>query len=398
MLRMIRFEFQKMFGRAVVIGALAVLLLMSFVLLNVYCFNTSRTTAYLPDGTTLSGREAILYHQSVAGKYEGDFTDEIVARMVSDLAEEYPKDYYEMIHDERVNASLPSAYLYLSMFLPPQNYEEILQEADGEGIAISPLTEYGLISIREYISLADEPLQYGYSDSWELFFLSFFGPAAAIATPVLIVIILAVSTVFSGEYSMKTAPLILTTKYGKSRQITAKLLASLIFATLLTGFVFALFCIAFGLQYGLAGWNADMQTNFGLSLMAVEIPLNNLQLILFGLLIVWAAGIFTASVTALLSAVTKTPFSSLIVAFVLFAAPGIVRQALDQGPLRDMLIVFPVNAVNVQEVLRLPIDSSSIFAHHPFGPTVGVGIATLVVLVLSGVIARRAFKSYQGAS
>lgn len=264
MLRMIRFEFQKMFGRAVVIGALAVLVFISFILLKAYCFNTSRTTAYLPDGTTLSGREAILYHQSVAGKYEGDFTDEAVARMVSDFAEEYPKDFYGMTHDGSVNASLPSAYLYLPMFLPPQNYDEILREAAGKGTAISPLTEYGLISMREYMPLADESLQYGYSDSWELFFLSFFGPVAAIATPVLIVIILAVSTVFSGEYSMKTAPLILTTKYGKSRQITAKLLASLIFATLLMGFVFALFCIAFGLQYGLAGWNADMQTNFGL--------------------------------------------------------------------------------------------------------------------------------------
>lgn len=391
MFRMIRFELQKIFDKAIVIGSLAALLLISFVLLQAYCFNNSRTMSYLPDETTLSGREAILYNQSVAEKYTGDFTDETVARIVSDFAEEYPKEFYALTHDEGIHASLPSVYSYLSIFIPPQNYDEILREATEQGSSISPLTEYGLISIADYMPLANEPLQYGYNDSWELFFMSCFGPTFTVAIPTLIVIIIAVSTIFSSEYSMKTDVLILTTKHGKNKQITAKLLASLIFATLVVGGVFVLFGIAFGLQYGLAGWSADIQTNFELSCMALEIHLNNLQLILLGLLIVWLAALFTASMTAMLSAMTKTPFSSLIVAITVFAVPSVIRRVIVQGSIRDILMVFPANAVNVQEVLRLPINVQSIFYQAPYAPIISIGIATSIVLVLSSVMAHIAW-------
>lgn len=391
MFRMIRFELQKIFDKAIVIGSLAALLLISFVLLQAYCFNNSRTMSYLPDETTLSGREAILYNQSVAEKYTGDFTDETVARIVSDFAEEYPKEFYALTHDEGIHASLPSVYSYLSIFIPPQNYDDILREATEQGSSISPLTEYGLISIADYMPLANEPLQYGYNDSWELFFMSCFGPTFTVAIPTLIVIIIAVSTIFSSEYSMKTDVLILTTKHGKNKQITAKLLASLIFATLVVGGVFVLFGIAFGLQYGLAGWSADIQTNFELSCMALEIHLNNLQLILLGLLIVWLAALFTASMTAMLSAMTKTPFSSLIVAITVFAVPSVIRRVIVQGSIRDILMVFPANAVNVQEVLRLPINVQSIFYQAPYAPIISIGIATSIVLVLSSVMAHIAW-------
>ena len=225
--------------------------------------------------------------------------------------------------------------------------------------------------------------------------MSFCGSTLTIAIPALLVIIIAVSMVFSGEYSMKTDVLILTTKHGKNKQITAKLWASLIFATLVISGVFILFCIAFGLQYGLAGWNTSIQTNFGLSLMAIEIPLNNLQLLLLGFLIVWAASIFTASITAVLSAITKTPFSSLIVALVVFGLPGIIRQMLNQNPLRDILIAFPINAVNVQEVLRLPINTQSIFYNHPYAPAASIGIVTLCILILSSAITHTAFRNHQ---
>lgn len=394
MFRMIRFELQKIFDKAIVIGSLAALLLISFVLLQAYCFNNSRTMSYLPDETTLSGRDAILYNQSVAEKYTGNFTDETVARIVSDFAEEYPREFYALTHDEGIHASLPSVYSYLSIFIPPQNYDDILREATEQGSSISPLTGYGLISIADYMPLANEPLQYGYNDSWELFFMSCFGPAFTVAIPALIVIIIAVSTIFSSEYSMKTDVLILTTKHGKNKQITAKLLASLIFATLVVGGVFILFGIAFGLQYGLAGWSADIQTNFGLSFMALEIRLNNLQLILLGLLIVWLAALFTASMTAMISAMTKTPFSSLIVAITVFAVPSIIRRMNVWSSIRNILMVFPANAVNVQEVLRLSINVQSIFYQTLYAPMISIGIVTLIVLVLSSVIAHIAWRNH----
>ena len=45
--------------------------------------------------------------------------------------------------------------------------------------------------------LVGTALQYGYSDSWEFFFMSFCGSTLTIAIPALLVIIIAVSMVFS---------------------------------------------------------------------------------------------------------------------------------------------------------------------------------------------------------
>lgn len=322
MLRMIRFELKKMYANSVVIGSLAVLLLICFLILQAYCFNNSATSAITPDGTQLSGREAITFNQSVAQKYTGDFTDDTIAKMVLDYSTDYPAEYAETVESGAINSLVPTSYLYLAMFIPPANYDAIAQDAIAHGTSIPPLTEAGLVSIRDYGTVyVDKPLQYGYNDSWAYFFSGFCGQTIAIAFPALIVIIIAVSTIFSSEYSTKMDALILTTRYGKNRQIIAKLFASMIFTTMIIGGLFILFCVAFGVQYGVLGWNTDIQANLGLSLMGVNLPLNNLQLIFFGLGIVWLAGIFAAAVTAMISAVTKTPFSSLIVAFAVFMAP-----------------------------------------------------------------------------
>lgn len=396
MLRMLRFEFQKIFSYTTVIGSMVVLLLINFILLQAYCFNNSSTTVCLPDGKQLSGREAILYNQSVAEKYAGDYTDKKISEMAADFSKEYPNDYNALASGEAVNLSAPSTYLYLTMFIPPQNYDEIAQDAIRQGSSIPPLTEYRLISLRDYnAAFIDKPLQYGYNDSWAYFFMGFCGSTLTMAIPTLIVIIIAVSMIFSNEYNLKTDALILTTKYGKNRQIIAKLLASLLFATFLVVGVFILFAIGFVVQFGFIGWNADIQTNLGLSLLSVEIPFNNLQLTLFAFFIVWLASIFTASLTAMLSAITKTPFSSLAIALALFVVPRIVRQILIEGPVRDMLMVFPINAVNVQEVLRLPTYISSIFYGHPYGPAICIGIATIIVFVVSSTIAYYTFKNHQ---
>ena len=159
--------------------------------------------------------------------------------------------------------------------------------------------------------------------------------------------------------------------------------------------VFILYCIAFGVHYGLLGWNADIQTNLGLSLLGVEIPMNNLQLIFFGLMIVWLAGIFTAAITAMISAITKSPFSSLIVAFAVFMAPWILRQILPENTLRDILLIFPANAVSVQEVLLLPVNAQSIYFNQPLAPTLSIMLGTLFALSASSVIAYKSFSNHQ---
>lgn len=162
MLRMIRFELKKMYSNSVVIGSLAVLLLVCFLILQAYCFNNSATSAITPDGTQLSGREAIMFNQSIAEKYTGDFTDDTIAKMVLDYSTDYPAEYAETVESGAINSLVPTSYLYLAMFIPPANYDEIAQDAISHGTSIPPLTEDGLVSIRDYgAAYVDKPLASG---------------------------------------------------------------------------------------------------------------------------------------------------------------------------------------------------------------------------------------------
>ena len=99
----------------------------------------------------------------------------------------------------------------------------------------------------------------------------------------------------------------------------------------------------------------------------------------------------------MISAVTKTPFSSLIVAFSVFMAPWIIRQLLPESTLRDLLIVFPANAVNAHEVLLLPVNAQSIFYNQPLAPALYIAFATIIVLFVSSAIAYKVFKNHQAA-
>lgn len=396
MLRMIKFELAKLFHKGIVLGAIAVLVLVNIAILQGLCFSGTTATVVLPDGTRLTGKDAVTYNQSVTARYAGDFTDGTIARMMSDLAEEYPDEYADIISEHRINSLLPKVYQDIILFLPPANYDEVVQEALDQGVTIPPLNEYGLMSIQDHnFAFADKPLQYGFWDSWYWFVTGYGSSLISIAVPALIVIIIGVSTVFSSEYSLKTDALILTTRYGKNKQIIAKLLACVIFTTLIVVGLFAMNCGAYGWQYGPDGWNADIQTNMGFMFYGALTPMNNLQLIFFALLLTWLAGIFTAGLTAALSAATKTPFSSLIIALAVFFLPKILKQILAEPVVRDSLIVFPINAVNTPEVIRMHTDSSSIFYGQPFAPFYWIIAVSAVALVLSGIVAYKVFRCHQ---
>ena len=107
MIRMIKFELKKLFSNPIVVGSIAVLLLVCFFILQACCFNNSATSTVLPDGTKLSGRQAIVYNQTIAEKYAGDFTDDTIAKMVADFSKDYPNEYSQMVEGDVSISTLP---------------------------------------------------------------------------------------------------------------------------------------------------------------------------------------------------------------------------------------------------------------------------------------------------
>lgn len=82
-------------------------------------------------------------------------------------------------------------------------------------------------------------------------------------------------------------------------------------------------------------------------------------------------------------------------AFAVFIDPWILRQILPENTLRDILLIFPANAVNVQEVLLLPINTKSIYYNQPLSPTFNIIITAIIVLLVSNIIAYKSFSKHQ---
>ena len=97
----------------------------------------------------------------------------------------------------------------------------------------------------------------------------------------------------------------------------------------------------------------------------------------------------------MISAITKSPFSSLKVAFAVLTAPWVIRQLLPENTLRDILPLFPANAVNVQEVLLLPVYEQSIYYHRALAPAVGILLFAVLGVFFFGFMAYRGFKGHQ---
>lgn len=74
----------------------------------------------------------------------------------------------------------------------------------------------------------DTPFEYGYALGW-----SNFGSASEMLIVCIIGICIAIAPVFAEEYRTGTASIILSTRYGKNKVITAKIISALLFSTII---------------------------------------------------------------------------------------------------------------------------------------------------------------------
>ena len=81
--------------------------------------------------------------------------------------------------------------------------------------------------------------------------------------------------------------------------------------------------------------------------------------------------------------------------FAVFMAPWIIRQLRPESALRDLLLVFPDNAVNAHEVFLMSVDVQSVFCNQPLVPALCIALATIIALLVSSIIAYKAFRNHQ---
>ena len=218
-----------------------------------------------------------------------------------------------------------------------------------------------------------EPYDYGYHEGWK----TIFNCIELMALPI-IAICICIAPIFSGEYQCGADNIILASKYGKSKLISAKILASFIFSfivftiNLLVGLGIIL------ISFGVGGWNLPIQIMnstipYALTfLSATTVCVITLYFIMFAML----------SITLLLSSKMKTPFSVLIIMICILISPFFFKLSETNGIWNHIFMLLP--SISCQPVFFL--DATNYLSYPILGFTTDIITMRILIYVIITII------------
>ena len=156
----------------------------------------------------------------------------------------------------------------------------------------------------------------GYCDGWDKM-LSSMGSILAIFLCLLVVITL--SPVFSEEYACHTDSVIYAARYGKTKLVTAKIIASLETVTAMYVIFLLLNFILYMGIYGLQGWNVNIQSSLHYATSTYNLTF--LQMFLISVVCNILGIVAMTIITLFISAKLNTPVTALITSCVVCFLP-----------------------------------------------------------------------------
>ncbi len=230
----------------------------------------------------------------------------------------------------------------------------------------------------------DAPFVYGYYTGWNIIITSF-----ELLMFAILAVCIVIAPVFSGEFQAGTDAVILSAKYGRTKLITAKIIASYLFGTL----AFTLHAlVALGLPlaaFGLGGWNLPLQ----IADTIIPYPLTFFQATLVNLGVVYLVLFAMIGFTLLLSAKMKSPYLVLIVLVPVLFIPLFLSPNGTTGAYNLTLFLLPY---------RSTMPEIGKYISYQFGGLVfdiftmrAILYAVLTMIMLS--LAKLSFKKHQVA-
>lgn len=309
MRKLIQFEVRKIFSKRLTRAMLVFVLLLS-ILYSVSTYQNMHASDGI--GREGSGHSAVAIDQSIANKYEGILTDEKVQQMLEDFRPQYDLN------------GLNPAYLYLNATQSSVFARFVDLNGDWNGLTVSDV-------------FGEEEIKIGYTYGW----LQTSQNLVRIFLVLSVSVAIMIAPVFSSEYG-GVDQLILTSRYGKTKCTTAKVIASLLAALLVTAIV-AAFHLIFALAlYGKSGLDcsilfAPVEYTEGF------IPFNITCGTLMGyqILLAFTGVISVTGITLLLSAVCKSQLSAAAVSAAIYILPALFSIA-ETHPLFKIVTLLPL--------------------------------------------------------
>ncbi len=169
----------------------------------------------------------------------------------------------------------------------------------------------------------------------------------AIGFYLLFVIVICISSIFSSEHESGAAPLLLTTKYGKNRLITSKIITAMLFAVCYIGLPLLVATGVIGALLGFSG--ADLPVQLWNSVIPYELTAGQACMISLGIALLICLAV--TSFMLLCSARFKSSLAALVSGFALLIAPAFFPMSRSSGLWNHVNFLFPVRAMNVKEIL-----------------------------------------------
>lgn len=164
----------------------------------------------------------------------------------------------------------------------------------------------------------------------------------------LFVICICISPVFAAEYESGAAALLLTTKKGKTKLTTAKILAAVIFTLSYMIIGIGMAVLAQGVIVGFTG------TDLPIQLWGVEIPydLSMGEVCMLTFMVMLLIALAITLLTLAWSSRLKSTIIALVLGFALIIGPSFFPMSKTSGLWNHINYLFPVRAINVKDVLR----------------------------------------------
>lgn len=384
MLSIIRYELEKIMRNKtfLVLFIASLLVLMGIFQIG---FNYSQLSS-----TNDSNREKGYseFYKQIANKHKGDFNDEKVEEILADFIDRYQD---ESDIDKRpfdlFSYDIGSVFfskdedIYLKMNDAIEHNEKITIDQ----INLKSIDEIGFKTFDKSFTIGSYS---NWSDLYVVLGMTFI--------LLCIIVIVICSTIYSNEVSSGINQLLLSTKYGRSKLISSKIISSILVT--ISGFIFIqlITLIAFYLRYyGFDGWDTSIQVNFSIQLFNFPVYLNHLQIYFIIIIFQLFALLSIAGTTLLISSFSKSNLASVLISIGIFLLPAGLIQIFREGIIHDLLYLFPINLYNPTDMLSvLSTDNGFLFNSFIANFSLVIGIFVIVAFLLNIIGYNKVKKSF----
>lgn len=358
---MIYYEFQKIFRRKFNV----IVMLAGYILMLVCAVNYVRQESFYDAETDsyVHGIQAYRMNEKENSELADYLTEDYLTGLIKGIQEK--------------NMDLESDEAYMQVIRPMtdllhvicRNYMDMSEDVDWNKLNEIP-TEDGVHFYERRVEKVEEFLNmdfsYGnYSEAEKTFWLK---KESEVETPfrwgdktvmnnvwytievafyLLFVIAVCISPVFASEYESGASALLLTTKYGKTKLIYAKILAAILFSLVYMVIPIGMGVAILGISVGFHGadlpvqlWNTIIPYNWTIGETFV---VSSAKILLITLAI--------TLLTLLFSSRIKGSLSTLVIVFAILIGPAFLPMSKESGLWNHINYLFPVRVVNTKDVI-----------------------------------------------